>query len=69
MPGFWEGGASAYAKALYQEYEAARQRLQVRLEQNQDPSQRQAVMSELEELERNFQTRRKGIWRQLFGVQ
>ncbi len=69
MLGFRKGGASAYQKALRQEYEAACNRLKARLNQSNDPQQRQAVMTELEDLKRDFEKRMKGSGRHLFSVQ
>jgi hypothetical protein len=68
MLGFWERGASAYQKALRQEYEAACKLLHARLSQSDDPQQRQAVMTELEDLKKDFKKRTEGMGRSLFGV-
>ena len=69
MSALWEGGAAEYEKALRREYEATRQRLRSRLQQSGEPVERQALMKELEELQREFERRLKGIGRCLFGAQ
>ena len=48
MPGFREGGAGEYEKALRHKYEVTRARLQTRFDQSHDLSEREAVMKELE---------------------
>jgi hypothetical protein len=68
MPGVWAGGAGAYKKALRQEYESARERLQAHLDQCVDPLDRQAAKCQLEELKRDFGRRVKRIGRCLFGA-
>lgn len=69
MPEFWEGGAGEYEKVLRQQYEAARQRLQARLDHSHELLERQAVINELADLRRDFLRRLKGIGRSLFGTQ
>jgi hypothetical protein len=68
VPGVWEGGGEAYESVLRKEYEAARERLQVRLGQCDQSSERQAVADELKKLRENFEKRLQAIRRSLFGV-
>jgi hypothetical protein len=68
MPGLWTEGARAYVEALRHEYDAARGRLQTRIEHCVEPLERQALETELEELKRDFQKRLKGVSRCLFGA-
>ncbi len=67
MPHIWIGGAEAYEKALREEYQSARQRLQSRLDETTDPSEREILVEELEALKTDFQRRLKGIGGCLFG--
>jgi hypothetical protein len=69
MPHFWEGGADAYGRALRQEYELARERLEASLKQCADPLEQQTVKEELEKLKQDFQRKRAGVGRSLFGAQ
>ncbi|MGO8752099.1 MAG: hypothetical protein ACLQNE_39680 [Thermoguttaceae bacterium] len=68
MSGFWAGGAGAYEEALRSEYKLARRSLKARLKQCSDPTERQAVKKELEDLKRNLQSRLQKIGRCRFGV-
>lgn len=58
--GFWTGGAEAYEKALREEYDSARKRLQARLDETNDPAERESVKEELKALKADFRKRRKG---------
>jgi hypothetical protein len=69
MPGFWTGGAGAYEKALREQYEAARATLQAQLDQTDEPSERQPILNEMEELKKEYEERMDGIGRCLFGSQ
>jgi hypothetical protein len=69
MPGVRAGGAGEYERALRQEYEAIRERLQARLDQTDEPLERQALVKQLQDLKGGFEKRMKGIGRCLFGTQ
>ncbi len=67
MSGIIAGGAGAYEKALRQQYESARERLQARLRECSTLMEQEAVRNELEELKRDFKRRLHGIRRSLFS--
>ncbi|HBO46136.1 MAG TPA: hypothetical protein DD670_19870 [Planctomycetaceae bacterium] len=68
MPEFIAGGAAAYEKGLRQEYESARARLEARLKECADPSQRHAIEEELRDLKEDFKSRLRRMRHSLFGT-
>jgi hypothetical protein len=68
MPGFIANGAEAYEKAIREEFELAKSRLEVRLKECGGPLERQTIENELRDLKKDFQDRLRQIQRSLFGT-
>lgn len=61
MTGIVAGGAVAYESALRAQYEAARKELEARLEKCSDAAEREIVARELQNLEKDLESRLYGI--------
>ncbi|MBN2578081.1 MAG: hypothetical protein JXB10_03740 [Pirellulales bacterium] len=66
MPSFWVKGPEIYAKVLYEEFRAAKERLRNRMRGCQTVVQRQALEEELEALARDYEKRLRGMDYSLF---